>query len=133
MYVCKDCGREFETPETSYCKVPYGNTYVDCPEGDYCPFSDCGSGDIVEIVKRDKDDPELFIDKEAVIDFAVSVLACLNAGYSEKAREKIKELICEIVPDDIFDYKDSLDNPTTQSEADSLLGELMEILEVKTV
>ena len=130
MYVCKDCGRTFETPETSYCKVPYGNTYVDCPEGDYCPHC---KGDIIEIVKRDKDDPELFIDKEAVIDFAVSVLACLNAGYSEKAREKIKELICEIVPDDIFDYKDSLDNTTTQREADSLLGELMEILEVKTV
>ena len=130
MYVCRDCGRTFETPETSYCKVPYGNTYVDCPEGDYCPY--CG-GDFSEIVKRDKDDPELFIDKEAVIDFAVSALACLNAGNSEMAREKIKELICEIVPDDIFDYKDSLDNPTTQSEADSLLGELMEILEVKTV
>lgn len=130
MLICNDCGRTFETPETSYCKVPYGNTYVDCPEGDYCPHC---KGNIIEIVKRDKDDPELFIDKEAVIDFAVSVLACLNAGYSEKAREKIKELICEIVPDDIFDYKDSLDNPTTQSEADSLLGELMEILEVKTV
>lgn len=119
MYKCNNCQREFEQYDTI---DDLGEKWYVCP---YCRGTDFDE-------KRAKDDGFFFVEKSEVIESAVSALAAINSNYTDTAKEILTELVCDLVGESLFKYRESLGS-VTENSRDKLTTELCTLLEVEKV
>lgn len=120
MYKCNNCNRQFEQYDTI--KEDSGEKWYVCPY--------CRGADFDEI--RSRNDDFFYVEKAVVIDGAVSALAALNEQDADGAKEILTELVNDLLGENPFKYKDSLES-VTEANKDKLVLSLCEALEVVMV
>lgn len=123
MYKCKNCNAEFEQYDTI--------REVGGEKWNVCPY--CRAAEFTELKRRPEDDKFKLIGKDTVIDSVVNAIAFVNQEKLEIVKEILVELIAEMLGDNPFDYKESLENVYDEGETRQLIGQLQTAVEFQWV